>query len=323
MTQSWGHIALVVGAGASLIGLAVSGLMISRTQQERDRLRMRMASVIALDMRRPRIDMQAFTKARTRQSRSLIALVGQLFGFSPEKTELYPTRWWIILIITLTLSKIAQTIATDVVGPASIVALPVLWVLMSRQYFGWVEKRRRSQLLLQFPDALAMIVRAIRVGIPVFEAIRIVVREAPSPTKAEFARLVDEVAVGAAIDDAVTALAERNGLAEYRFFATTLALQNQTGGTLSDTLDGLADVIRKRVALKARGKALTSEARASAMVLAALPVITGIMLYVVNPDYMTILFVHPTGKTFLATAVLMLGFGLFAIRTIIQKSLPV
>jgi tight adherence protein B len=168
-----------------------------------------------------------------------------------------------------------------------------------------------------------MIVRAIRVGIPVLEAIRIVVREAPHPTKAEFARLVDEVAVGAAIDVATATLAERNGLAEYRFFATTLALQNQTGGTLSDTLDGLADVIRKRVALKARGKALTSEARASAMVLAALPVVTGGMIYFVNPAYMTLLFVHPTGKTLFAIAVLMLGIGLFAIRTIIQKSLPI
>ena len=120
-----------------------------------------------------------------------------------------------------------------------------------------------------------MIVRSVRVGIPVMEAIRAVARETPEPTGPEFARLVDQVSIGVSLDDAVLDMARRCGIPEYRFFATALSLQNQTGGTLSETLENLADVIRKRVALAAKGKALASEARTSAMVLAALPIVTG------------------------------------------------
>ena len=133
---------------------------------------------------------------------------------------------------------------------------------------------------------------------------------------------VEVVAIGATLEDGVTELARRSGLSEYRFFATALSLQNQTGGTLSETLENLADVIRKRAGLKARGKALTSESRASAVILAILPFGTGAMLYLINPDYISLLFVHPTGQSMLGGAVVSLSLGLFMIRTIIRKSLP-
>ncbi len=108
-----------------------------------------------------------------------------------------------------------------------------------------------------------MIVRSVRVGIPVTEGIRTVAREAPRPTAQEFSLLADQIRIGMPIEEALRELATRNQLPEYRFFATALALQNQTGGGLAETLENLGDVIRKRVALKGRAHALASEARTS------------------------------------------------------------
>ena len=98
-------------------------------------------------------------------------------------------------------------------------------------------------------------------------------------------------------------------------------MQNQTGGALSETLENLADVIRKRVALAAKGKALASEARTSAMVLTALPIVTGLGQWALSPKYINVLFVDPVGHALLATAVLSLCMGVFTIRTIIRRSL--
>ena len=199
--------------------------------------------------------------------------------------------------------------------------MPAVWVLLCRSFFGWAENRQRDKLLAQFPDALAMIVRSVRVGIPVMEAMRAVAREIPAPTGPEFDRLVNRVAVGGPLEDAILDMARRTGLPEYRFFATAVSLQNQTGGKLSDALDGLADVIRKRMALKSKGRAMTSEARASTMVLAAMPVVTGAGLWALNPKYMNVLADTATGHKIFGMAVLSLSIGLIVMRTIIRKTL--
>ena len=116
-------------------------------------------------------------------------------------------------------------------------------------------------------------------------------------------------------------LGQRSGLGEYRFFATAIALQAQTGGGLTEVLEDLADVIRKRVALQSRGRALSSEARTSALVLALLPVATGGMIAVLEPTYMAVLFNTRTGHSLLGVAALSLGVGIGAMRLIIQKTL--
>jgi tight adherence protein B len=221
----------------------------------------------------------------------------------------------------LVVAKVAQAVAESLVGSLSYLALPVVWIFASRAIFGWSENRRKQALLRQLPDVLAMIVRSVRVGIPVMEAIRVVARETPEPTGPEFARLVDQLSIGVAIDEAILELARRCNIPEYRFFATAITLQNQTGGTLSDTLENLGDVIRKRVALAAKGKALASEARTSAMVLTALPIVTGFAQWALSPKYVGILFEDPIGHALLGAAVLSLCIGAGLIRTIIRKSL--
>jgi tight adherence protein B len=207
------------------------------------------------------------------------------------------------------------------VGSMGILATPLVYWVICTKFFRSCHQRRVNTLFQQFPDALAMIVRAVRVGIPITEAIRAVGSEASEPTATEFARLSNEVSIGAPLDQALRVMAERNKVAEYRFFATALSLQNQTGGGISETLENLADVIRKRVAARARGRALAAEARASAAALAILPVLAMVALWLMKPDYIAVLFVTPTGRGILAAGALLLGLGIFSMRTIIQKSL--
>jgi len=313
---------LLVLSCLSLIGLGFSGLMVSRAQNERARRDTRLASITAPHLRVQRIEISAFTRAPQQQNRSMTSIGASVFGIDLEKLEQYPLRWWIILLLTFAIAKAAQSLSSDLLGAGSLASIPITWVMLSRNVFGWAESRRKQKLLHQFPDALAMIVRSVRVGIPVMEAIRAVSRESPEPTGPEFGRLVNQVAIGVTLEDAVMELARRGGIPEYRFFATALSLQNQTGGTLSETLENLAEVIRKRVALVAKGKAMTSEARASAMILAVLPIMTGGVLWALNPAYIDLLFTEKTGRTMFGTAVLSLVLGLGTIRMIIKKSLP-
>jgi len=313
---------LLGGACLALVGLGISSLLVTRAQGVRERRARRLASIIAPHLRTTRIEMTAFLAADHKNDRSMLQNAARIFGFDTEKSALYPAKWWVVLLVTFGIAWVVQSLSSGFLGPRSVVAVPVGWIMLSRSYFGWVETRRKKLLLAQFPDALAMLVRSIRVGIPVLEAVRAVSREIPAPTGTEFERLINQVSIGASLDDAVAELARRGGLPEYRFFATALALQNQTGGTLSETLENLADVIRKRAALRAKGHAMTSEARSSAMILAVLPFFTGGLLFVLNPPYIMLLFTDPTGKTMFASAVISLSLGLFVIRTIIRRTLP-
>jgi tight adherence protein B len=133
--------------------------------------------------------------------------------------------------------------------------------------------------------------------------------------------MIEQVAIGVSLEDAMQEMADRCDMPEYRFFSTALAMQNQTGGALSETLEGLADVIRKRVAMKARGHALASEGKTSAGILAALPVFTALMLEVLNPTYLAVLFTNPTGQHILAAAILSLGLGILVMRSMIRRAL--
>ena len=313
---------LLMGACLSLIGLGLSGVMVSRAQSENDRRSKRLSAILAPHMRSAQIELSAFTLQEETGPRSRTSVIAAIFGFNPERQALYPTKWYIILAATFLVALGGRYATEDMLGMLSWLVMPFVWVLLSRMFFKRVEAKRRSLLLWQFPDALAMIVRSIRVGVPVIDAVRNVSLAAPSPTAGEFNRLVDQIAVGTPLDEAVTELAVRTGLAEYRFFATALSLQTQTGGTLSATLENLADVIRKRAALKARGHAMTAEARTSSSILAMLPVVTGGMLYARNPTYMMMLFTDPTGKMFFSAAVISLILGMLTIRAIIKSVLP-
>jgi tight adherence protein B len=266
------------------------------------------------------INLHAFKEA-VPQEKSLAEMAASVFGFSLARLDHYPVRWWIVLGGTFVVARIGAGFAVDVVGSIGLLGMPVLWVGLCRLFFGWFVAKRQALLILQFPDALASIVRSVRVGIPVLGAITAVGREAQAPTSLEFTRLANELAVGVPLYEAVKDMGARNRLSEYRFFATAIGLQAQTGGALSETLENLADLIRKRTALRERGHALSSEARTSSLILGALPVVLGLGLWLVNPAYMSVLFTTSMGRTIVGCAVLSLCCAGVTMRVIIKKSL--
>ena len=247
--------------------------------------------------------------------------IARVFGFDPSRDIRYPVRWWLVLIVAFMLARGVAGLAVILVGPFGWATLPVAWLFFSRNFFGWYDAQRKRTLYAQFPDALAMIVRSVRVGIPLSEGIRTVAREASNPTRTEFGKLHDQVSIGVTIEAALHDMAARNRLQEYRFFATALALQSQTGGGLTEALDILADVMRKRLALTVRAHALASEAKTSIAILAALPFVSGGALAFLNPSYIGLLFRDPSGQRVLGLAILSLGSGLFVMRSMIKRSL--
>ncbi|MBV9783514.1 MAG: type II secretion system F family protein [Acidisphaera sp.] len=309
----------------SFIGLAGLGFgcwLVLRLQTRQDHFRKRMNAICAA-YARPRVNEAPplLRLAMAMPKDDLARMAARVFGFDWSQPDLYPVKWWLVLGVAAGLVRAGLGLAVGLIGDYAYILAPIAWVFLCRSFFGWCERRRTGILYRQFPDALAMIVRAVRVGIPVAEAIRMVARESIEPTATEFGKLSDQLSIGRALDEALRDMGARNNLAEYRFFATALSLQNQTGGGLAETLENLADVIRKRVALKARGRALASEARTSAGILAALPILTGLALWVLNPTYIAVLFTTTKGEHILAAAIGALGGGLFVMRMMINRSL--
>jgi tight adherence protein B len=313
---------LLVGAACVLGAAALGVSAIMQEQKQRRRFRERLVQVAVPHTRvNPLTVMGRSATARSAPMAQMIAAAARLFGYDPARADHYPLRWPIALGITLAAARAVAALVGILAGTWSELVIPVAWVWFSRRLFSWSERRRRTALYTQFPDALAMIVRAVRVGIPLGEGIRTVAREAAEPTKGEFALLYDRVSIGVTLEDALREMATRNNLPEYRFFTTALALQSQTGGGLTETLEGLADVIRRRLALRARGEALAGEAKTSIIILAALPFVSGGALEALNPQYIGRLFIDPGCEKVLLAAVVMLGSGLVVMRGMIRKML--
>ena len=314
---------LLLFACFCLLVLLLSFIMIRRLVGRRRQLQQRMAKTLG-HHQGGAVSVEMFTPMRVSVAvakKSLTDRLAGLLGADPARAELYPVKWWLVPLIALFPAWLGAQLVAFLLGPVGMTALPLDTWIITVQFFKFCHNKRLTALFKQFPDALAMIVRSVRVGIPVTEAIRSVSKQIAEPTATVFARLSADVAIGTPLDEALRAMAEQHKVAEYRFFATALSLQSQTGGGISETLDNLADVIRKRVAARARGKALAAEARASATALAILPLLAMLALWLMNPSYIAVLFFDPTGNKILAAGALLLGFGVFVMKLIIQKSL--
>jgi tight adherence protein B len=313
---------LVVGAAFVLGAAALGTSAILAEQRQRRRFNERLVEVASPYARvNPLTVMGRSASSVSTPMARMIAAAAHLFGYDPARAAQYPVRWPIALGLTLGLARAVAALVGIFAGTWSLLIVPLVWVWLSRRLFKWSEQRRRNQLYTQFPDALAMIVRAVRVGIPLGEGINTVAREAMEPTKGEFALIYDRVSIGVTLEDALREMSTRNDVPEYRFFTTALALQSQTGGGLSEALEGLADVIRRRLALRARGEALAGEAKTSIIILAALPFVSGGALEVINPTYIGRLFTDHGCEKILLAAIIMLSSGLLVMRGMIRKML--
>ncbi|WP_411197610.1 type II secretion system F family protein [Sphingomonas sp. C3-2] len=166
---------------------------------------------------------------------------------------------------------------------------------------GHLMKKRVNDFTVRFPDAIELLVRGLRAGLPISETLNVVASEIPGPVGQEFSIVSDKIKIGRTMDAALQETADRLGTPEFQFFCITLAIQRETGGNLAETLSNLAEVLRKRAQMKLKIKAMSSESKASAYIVGSLPFIVFALIYTISPDYM--------GGFFVDTRLMIAGIG--------------
>jgi tight adherence protein B len=153
--------------------------------------------------------------------------------------------------------------------------------------------RRIKNFTANFPDAIELLVRGLKSGLPVAETLSVVATEVPGPVGEEFKMVTEKIKIGKSMEESLQETADRLGTAEFQFFVITLAIQRETGGNLAETLANLADVLRKRAQMKLKIRAMSSESKASAYIVGSLPFFVFGMVWMVNQEYLAGFFYEP------------------------------
>jgi tight adherence protein B len=178
-------------------------------------------------------------------------------------------------------------------------------------YLYWRKTKRMAKFQRQLPEALELIARALRAGHAFFVGLKLVGEEFSEPIGPEFKRAFDEVSMGISVPQALQNLAKRVDCVDIKFFVTSVSVQRETGGNLAEIIESLGHLIRKRVELYMKIKALSAEGKVSAIILFALPLVLGLLLYRTSPDYIGLLFADPIGHTMLMTGGALMTIGAF------------
>jgi Flp pilus assembly protein TadB len=186
---------------------------------------------------------------------------------------------------------------------------------------AWHNRRRLRRIREQLPEALDVMARALRAGHAVPTSLAMVVEESADPIRREFALAVEDMRFGKSLPDALKSLAARVDLEEVHFWITCLLIQRETGGSLPQMLDEVSRLIRARMEFDAKVKALSAEARFSAVVLAGLPVVLAGLIFLVNPDYLAPLWTNPLGQGLAVTALVLMGCGVIVMRRMMRIAL--
>ena len=187
-----------------------------------------------------------------------------------------------------------------------------LWLLR------FLKKRRESKFLAGFPDAVDIIVRGIKAGLPLLDSLRIITTDAPEPLKSEFRAILETQAIGMPIGEACGKLFERIPVPEANFFGIVIAIQQRAGGNLSEALGNLSRVLRERKKMKAKIQAMSMEAKASASIIAALPFAVMILVYITSPDYIELLWTEARGRVMLAGCAAWMTIGILVMKKMIN-----
>src|SRR5713226_862742 len=187
-----------------------------------------------------------------------------------------------------------------------------LWLLK------FLKKRREAKFLHSFPDAVDIIVRGIKAGLPLLDSMRIITTDAPEPLKSEFRAIIETQTIGIPLGEACGKLYERIPVPEANFFGIVIAIQQKAGGNLSEALGNLSRVLRDRKRMKAKIQAMSMEAKASATIIACLPLAVMMLVYITSPQYIELLWTHPMGRVMLAACAVWMGMGVLVMRKMIN-----
>lgn len=182
----------------------------------------------------------------------------------------------------------------------------------------WLGNRRVGKFTLLFADAVDVIVRGVRSGLPVGECLDIIARESPEPVAGVFREIVEAQRLGVPLEQALMRAQEAMPTPEIRFFSIVLGIQSQTGGNLAETLSNLSSVLRARKKMRDKVEALSSEARTSAMIIGSLPFLITLVLTFVNFEYISLLFTEDLGNLFIMGSLIWMAMGIFIMRQMIN-----
>ncbi len=315
-------LAAVGGAlvAALTIGVVFYGMQAAGTRR---RVNRRIARV------RGEVAAKPMTKTRSvsvRRATGEGGKLGQMFGrmlIRPDRLRLRLMQtgkkatlahYAVACILTSLVAAGGTTLAFTVPPIAALLAGVTAGVLLPHMVLSFMIGRRTKKFLAQFPDVIDLLVRGLRSGLPISESVRVVSSEFREPAGPEFGRISDAVRFGQPLEEALWDGATRVRVPEFNFLAISVSVQRETGGNLAEALSNLGDILRKRRQMMLKIKALSSEAKASAVILGSLPFVLFGILYVVNPEYVMTLFTDKRGHLMLAFgfASLFTGIGVMA-----------
>jgi tight adherence protein B len=187
-----------------------------------------------------------------------------------------------------------------------------------RWLLSFLKKRRESKFLNGFPDAVDIIVRGVKAGLPLLDCLKMIASESPEPVKSEFRMIVETQAVGMPLGDACQKLYEDMPLPEANFFGIVIAIQQKAGGNLAEALGNLSRVLRDRKKMKAKIQAMSQEAKASAGIIGSLPLAVMALVYLSSPQYITLLWTEPLGRMMLAASAVWMFIGVMVMKKMIN-----
>ncbi len=186
------------------------------------------------------------------------------------------------------------------------------WIL------SFLKKRREARFLEVFPDAVDVIVRGIKAGLPLLDSLKLIAAEVQEPVRSEFRRIIETQTIGIPIGEACAKLYEHMPVAEANFFGIVISIQQRAGGNLSEALGNLSRVLRDRKKMKAKIAAMSMEAKASATIIGALPIAVMTLVYITSPQYIALLWTEPLGRMMLAGCAVWMSIGIFVMRRMIN-----
>lgn len=223
------------------------------------------------------------------------------------------------IVLTAGSAVVGFGLALAIHAPFALIPIiPLVCSVLPFMWLSWRRGRRFKAFAKQMPDAMELIARALRSGHSLASGMHVVVEEMPEPIATEFALAYEQQNLGVSLEKSLKSMLTRMPNLDLKFFVTAIAIQRQSGGDLAEILDKISYVIRERFKIMGQVQALTGEGRISGIVLMAMPIVLFFAVYYLNPEYVMLLFTHPTGRKMAGVAIVLQIIGAFAIKRIIE-----
>ncbi|HEX4198640.1 MAG TPA: type II secretion system F family protein [Caulobacteraceae bacterium] len=303
---------VLAGAGGADPRVAKRAKQIAAPRTPERNSRSRMAAQDAGNRRKQLL--QTLKEQERLQRKASVSLVAQLQQAGLNVTV---TQFWIASGVLGTLVLLSSLVLRAPIWAAFPLGLAAAFGL-PRWTIKFLAGRRTKKFTGNFSDAIDIIVRGIKSGLPVHECLRVIARESPAPLGPEFQRLVENISMGMGVDQGLEKMYERMPTPELRFFTIVLAIQAKTGGNLAEALSNLSAVLRARKLMREKIKALSSEATASAFIIGSLPICVSLLITLTTPTYMAIMYTDSRGKLMLLAGAVVELFGIWIMRRMIN-----